>query len=146
MPFNDAMYMNSPESIGSISGFAPDLRNTPVSIIPGCTLATKRPGFSAAKNSSVFTIAIFEVMYAERPSVLAGGKLRAPAATPINDACVLLAVGRKAVAAMTTDLTFVWAMVLLLLIEGTSGSKGGGKRGKPRSFPSSRQDSLTRWK
>ena len=99
--------MDLPESVGTMSGVAPDFRNKVVSTMPGCTLATKRPGFSAARNSSVFTMAILEVRYAERPGVLAGGKTSAPAVTPSTVACDLLAVGRKAVAATMTDFTFV---------------------------------------
>ena len=94
--------MNSPESIGSVSGLAPDFRNIPVSTIPGCTLATKMFGFSAARNSNVFAAASFEVKYADNPGVPTGGKTRAPAVILSIDACVLLAVGRKAVAAMMT--------------------------------------------
>lgn len=99
--------MNAPEFIGTISGVAPDFRNNFVSTIPGCTLATKTLGFSTARNSSVFTIDILETIYAERPGAFAGGKARAPDVTPSIVACVLLAVWRKAVAAMMTDLTFV---------------------------------------
>ena len=54
-------WMDSPESIGSVSSLAPDFRNIPVSTIPGCTLAPKMFGFSAARNSNVFTAASFEV-------------------------------------------------------------------------------------
>ena len=110
--------MNSPESIGSVSSLAPDFRNIPVSTIPGCTLATKTFGFSAARNSNVFTAASFEVKYAESPAespgVPSGGKTRAPDVTPSIDACVLLAVGRKAVAAMMTDFTLVCVRVCLV--------------------------------
>ena len=106
--------INSPESIGSISGFAPDFLNIDLSTIPGCTLVINMLGSSAARNSNVFTIAIFEVKYAESPGVSAGGKARAPAVTPRSVASVLLAVGRKAVAAMMTDFTFVYVRGLLV--------------------------------
>lgn len=45
----------------------------------------------------------------------AGGKTKAPAVTPSSVAWVLLAVGRKAVAAMMTDFTLVWLRVLLVV-------------------------------
>lgn len=62
-------------------------------------------------------IVVFEVKFAKRPGVLAGGKTRAPAATPSILACILLAVGRKSVAAILTDFTLVWEMVLLVMLE-----------------------------
>ena len=121
--------MNSPESIGSVSGLAPDFRNISVSTIPGCTLATKMFGFSAARNSNVFTAASFEVKYPESPGVPTGGKTRAPAVTPSIDACVLLATGRKAVAAMMIDFTLVCVRVFFSLMRISSRSivKGDGE-------------------
>ena len=46
-------------------------------------------------------------MYAEKPTSLSVGEAELPVVTPSIAAFVLLAVGKKALAAITTDFTFV---------------------------------------
>ena len=71
-----------PLSIVIIPAWPPLFRNIAVSIMPGCTLATKMFGLSAARNSKNFTCASFEAMYAERPGSIADGRALAPVVTP----------------------------------------------------------------
>jgi len=79
-----------------------------VSTMPGRKLATKTFGFSTAMNSNNLTCASFELMYAERPGNIAGGRLLAPVVTPIIAAWDDFAVRRKAVVVIITTLTLVW--------------------------------------
>lgn len=98
---------HGPVSIGITSALPPLFRNMSVSTMPGCMLATKMFGFSAARNSRNLTCASFELTYAERPGSIAGGRALAPVVTPRIAAWDGLAEGRKAFAVSITPLTLV---------------------------------------
>ena len=99
---------HQPLSIGITSGWAPLLRNMAVSTIPGCTVATKILGFSAAKNSKNLTCANFEPAYAESPGNIVAGKPLTPVVTPRTAAWCEFAVDRKAFTVVIAPFTFVW--------------------------------------
>ena len=70
-------------------------------------------GFSTARNSWIFATANFEVRYAEKPGRVAGGNVTPPALFPIIAAWADF-IGRKTIAAMTADFTFVYTKRLVL--------------------------------
>lgn len=95
-------------SIGLASADDPPFRNMAVLTTPGCILAIKRSGFSAARNFGVLTCASLELTYADIPGTAAGGRVTAPAFTPIIAAWDGFALGRKAFAVTIMPFTFIW--------------------------------------
>ncbi|KAK5632353.1 hypothetical protein RRF57_008066 [Xylaria bambusicola] len=73
--------------------------------MPGCIVATKTSGFSAAKNSKIFALARFAEMYDESPGRCAAGINETSLITARKAAFGRWAVGRKVLAANKVPLT-----------------------------------------